>query len=256
MLLAELDLSALSNEVIDSLITGLHYELVRRKALKPVSKPKPLHRKFDQLQRRFGFRTHEEEIAYLSTLYSSALYALPQEVRHKKLKDRMEYLPILLSQDWTSLFPHADAEMSTYYVYAHVDPRKRPAVLPPMNAVLNGEPFYIGKGSGQRAWDLKRNQGHGKRITALRNLGHADTALVSLVAETLTERDALVIEAKLIYFFGSVYDEATHGYLLNLADHMRPVFTQPMKKLPKVEPYYNYLQHLASDATRATNHSS
>jgi hypothetical protein len=117
-----------------------------------------------------------------------------------------------------------------------------------MQTVLGGEPFYIGKGSESRAWDLKRNQGHGKRIQRLRNLGYADTSLVSIIADTLTERDALILEAKLIYLFGSIYDDTVRGYLLNLADHARPVFAQTMKPFPSRESYYHSLQILATEA--------
>lgn len=252
MLLADLDLSLLSDEVIRSLIDGLQHELLCRKALAPRQKrsPAPPH-KIRQVQKRLGCRTYEDEIAHQIAIASSGLYALPQDARHGKLKNRLRYLPILCAQDWTSLFPHADAQIPEHYVYAHIDPRKNPVPLIPIDTALNGEPFYIGKGSGQRAWDLKRNQGHGKRITALRQLGHPDTALVSIITNNLTEQGALILEAKLIYFFGSIYDEAALGCLLNLADHMRPIFAEQMKRLFTLDGYHHYLQRIGAEAIEA-----
>jgi hypothetical protein len=253
MLLADLvnlDLSTIPTEVIQNLINGLQHEMSRRKALKALSPSNVPIRKFAHVQQRFGFRTYEEEIAHLTTLYSSALYALSRGMRQDILKDRVCYLPMLLAQDWSSLFPQAGTDTHTYYVYAHVDPRKTPVTLSPMSLVLTGEPFYIGKGTGQRAWDLKRNQGHGKRIQRLRHLGYTDTTLVSVLVNDLTERDAFILEAKLIYFFGSIYDDTVLGCLLNLADHIRPAFTRAMARFPTVPSYHRHLQQLADD--RAT----
>jgi hypothetical protein len=74
---------------------------------------------------------------------------------------------------------------------------------------------------------LKRNEGHGKRLRAVQALGYPATAIVHLIAEHLTEQEALCLEAKLIYFFGSIYDTTAKGCLVNLADHMRPDFLAP-----------------------------
>ena len=85
-----------------------------------------------------------------------------------------------------------------YYVYALKDPRSSPAM-----------PFYIGKGVGNRAWDheLKPDDSSkGKRIKAIRKTGQE--VLITILCDTLSEMQALKIEAELISAFGT---EATGG---------------------------------------------
>ena len=62
-----------------------------------------------------------------------------------------------------------------------------------------------------------------------RELGYNDEAIVHVICSDLTEQQALALEAKLIYFFGSIYDENTKGCLVNLADHIHPTFVQEME---------------------------
>lgn len=89
-----------------------------------------------------------------------------------------------------------------YYVYALKDPRTSPA-----------QPFYIGKGTGSRAYDhlitpdvtLKY-----KRIQAIVAAGLKP--LVDILVEDLTEAQALRIESELISAFGTT---ATGGLLTN-----------------------------------------
>jgi uncharacterized protein len=93
-----------------------------------------------------------------------------------------------------------------YYIYALKDPRKTPA-----------NPFYIGKGTGSRAYDhlvtpenTKKNSRKYSRIQEIRNSSREP--LVVLLAEDLTESQALILEAELISAFGT---EATGGLLTN-----------------------------------------
>lgn len=161
------------------------------------------------------------------------LFPLPDGVRQARIQKRLSYLPYVLAQDWTSCFATAPDDRPDFYVYAHVDPSHDALELPGLKRTIKGLPFYIGKGSGSRGWNLKRNEGHGKRLRALRSLGHEPSEIVQILADQLTEKQALCLEAKLIYFFGSLYDTMTKGCLVNLADHMRPTFTPMPPKHPR-----------------------
>ncbi len=94
------------------------------------------------------------------------------------------------------------SEERSYYVYALKDTRSTPA-----------KPFYIGKGTGIRAWehDLTIDaSAKGQRIRAIHELGLE--VLVSKLVEDITELEALRIEAELITAFGT---EVTGGLLTN-----------------------------------------
>jgi len=89
-----------------------------------------------------------------------------------------------------------------YYIYALKDPRTSPA-----------RPFYIGKGAGSRAYDhLVKPDGTRKyaRIKAILETG--GKPLVTILADDLTESQALKLEAEMIAAFGT---EATGGLLTN-----------------------------------------
>jgi hypothetical protein len=88
----------------------------------------------------------------------------------------------------------------SYYVYSLKDPS-------------SGKPFYIGKGTGIRAWEHVLNSdttAKGRRITQIREAGAE--VLVSVLADGLTELQALKLEAELIGAFGT---QATGGPLTN-----------------------------------------
>lgn len=92
--------------------------------------------------------------------------------------------------------------MSPFYIYALKDPRASPA-----------RPFYIGKGTGIRAWDhtLRVDATRkGKRIAEITSLGHQ--VVTSVLADDLTEMQALKLEAELISAFGT---EDAGGLLTN-----------------------------------------
>jgi len=90
----------------------------------------------------------------------------------------------------------------SFYVYALKDPRSNPA-----------RPFYIGKGTGVRAWDHLLdidNTRKGIRIQSI--LDDGQKPIVFKLVEGLTENEALVIESELISAFGT---EAKDGLLTN-----------------------------------------
>lgn len=92
--------------------------------------------------------------------------------------------------------------MSAYYIYALKDPRASPA-----------KPFYIGKGTGIRAWDhtIRVDQTRkGQRIAEIHAQGIA--VITTVLADDLSELQALKLEAELIAAFGT---EDTGGLLTN-----------------------------------------
>lgn len=89
-----------------------------------------------------------------------------------------------------------------FYVYALKDPRSSPAL-----------PFYIGKGTGSRAYDhLVTPDATGKyaRIKEILNAG--TKPIVDILVDDLTEIQALRLEAELIAAFGTI---ASGGLLTN-----------------------------------------
>jgi uncharacterized protein len=91
---------------------------------------------------------------------------------------------------------------TSYYVYALKDTRKSPAL-----------PFYIGKGTGTRSHDhlVKPDDTRkGLRIKEIEAAGAK--VLVTRLIDSLTEQQAIKLEAELIASFGT---EDTGGFLTN-----------------------------------------
>jgi hypothetical protein len=130
----------------------------------------------------------------------------------------------VMSDDWSGYFVET-AGPSDYYVYIHFDPRVDRRISLNCDACsveLSGEPFYVGKGRGLRAYNLRRNDGHAVILRELRNDGLMAEDLVKIVARDLTEAKALEIESKLIFLFGSRYSAIDAGPLVNLATTAGP----------------------------------
>ena len=142
----------------------------------------------------------------------------------KSYRENIKWLKSLLRQDWNYLFSGGNySEERKFCVYAHVEPK---TIEPSLAARLDlfGVPFYIGKGTSARAYDLNRNQGHGKVIVKFIKAGYTEKQIVNIIKSGLTEVEALALESKLIYFFGTKYElnRRGKGILYNLETGRRP----------------------------------
>lgn len=222
--LSEWQIQSLPTDVLRQLKTDFHNELERRKQREVVEKTR---------LKRINQSKHEPlDRGIIERVNASALLAIPVSGNHQV---RRPYLKALLSQDWSSLFLNTCDVNEKYYVYAHVDPTGvQFAVENEFGGNWGGTPFYIGKGSGQRAFDLKRNQMHGKLIAKAMKAGFEARDIVHIIARDLSESSALELEAKYIYFFGQAL-ESKHGTLVNLDQSMIPMFTGEMTRYEKVK---------------------
>lgn len=139
-------------------------------------------------------------------------------------KAYQKHLKPLLDLNWSAHF--SGCEERKFYVYAHVKPG---SIKIDFNEELHGldlrccgVPFYIGKGCGGRAYDLKRNEGHGQMLAQLRRDKVPKEKIVKIIKDGLTEAEAFELESKLIYFFGTKFEAGRAGCLVNLEIPARP----------------------------------
>ena len=214
-----MELASVSNEQLFELLTVIAKEARRRRRLKQDNVLK-------RLFANYAVDNPDIPIADTQAVSGGGLtpLAIPQRLLVAPPDVRINLLGRLLCQDWSGLFREEDLT-AKYYVYAHIEPSvKHLIVNKRYGGPIKGVPFYIGKGTGDRAFDLKRNQSHGKKIDQLRNEGVRDADIVHVFRRCLTERQAFEMEAKLIYFFGTVYEGGRDGTLLNLDISQRPEF--------------------------------
>lgn len=188
-------------------------------------------------------RDNLEEYKKLMVEYNDTFDQIPQQqsgnlaIPNASLighhNDRRKYLDALLSQSWCGLFAGENLDATPcYYVYAHIDPSaKQTLISRKFGGVVHGTPFYIGKGMGNRAYDLKRNQAHLLRIKDVKRAGIPEKDIVHFFKRGLTEIQALELESKLIYYFGTIYEKNRRGILVNLDIGRRPNFCGEMEKI-------------------------
>lgn len=181
---AGIDLSALPDEALLAVALAVDTERTRR--------------------RRHKISTSKAKLWFDTTLTHSI-----------KSKHRARVWTKIADQDWSDAYPDANGPKE-FYVYAHVTPKSKGLRLEGLPA-FPGLPFYIGKGTGGRAWDMQRNEGHGIEIRKAMSLGATHDQIAFIVKDGLSEQEAFCLEAKLIYFFGTRFDVEKNGILVNLA---------------------------------------
>lgn len=174
------------------------------------------------------FQKIEDFHLIISQRNTSSILSIPL-IGQTHPSSNIKYLPDLLAQPWDN---GIQPDAGKFYVYAHVDPRGSVFVsTESTGGNFGGTPFYIGKGCGRRAWDLKRNQGHGIRLRQIQDDGFDGESIVKILFDNLSESKALDIERKLIYYFGTIYQKDRKcGMLLNLDIPSPPEFSGAMHK--------------------------
>lgn len=110
----------------------------------------------------------------------------------------------ILMDDWSYLFDGEYDESTDYYVYYHTRPYclNMRFYARTFNYDFAGEPFYIGKGKGDRYKSFKRNRVHEYMLKNLNDSCFDKDDICHLFEDGLTEKEALILESKLITFFG------------------------------------------------------
>ena len=138
--------------------------------------------------------------------------------KKQRVRSVFEACQKIYNTDISDLYRHLDLDPNPiYYVYTHSEPSKKIAIgkngISTFAATLGMEliPFYVGKGVGDRAYDLNRNETHRKVRQKLQQFGQEVS--VKILKSGLTEMGALILESKLIDMFGLI---ASGGKLVNL----------------------------------------
>jgi len=122
-------------------------------------------------------------------------------------QDVSEFEKIINSNAWDNIFQNKCTERK-YYVYVHSD-----NTLPNFyvqtscgSFAFKGTPFYIGKGNGDRINEVSgRAKFHIKKLKEIKlNQSYKHEDCIYKIAENLTEAEALILESKLIHYFGCI----------------------------------------------------
>lgn len=144
--------------------------------------------------------------------------------RNQMVKNKFESCIKIMETDISDLYN--DLVLDTepkYYVYVHCDPNMKIALkkdgISTFGATLGMThlPFYVGKGTGNRAYELDRNETHRKFRQKLKNFDK--DIVVNILKTDLTEKEALILESKLIDIFGLI---TNGGRLVNLDEGVNP----------------------------------
>ena len=93
--------------------------------------------------------------------------------------------------------------VSEYYVYVYIDPR-------------NFEEFYYGKGKGKRKFNHLSDESDNEKTKRIKTIQKAGLEpIIKVIANRLTEKDALLIEKPLIWKLGKSLTNLSSGHFAN-----------------------------------------
>lgn len=108
-----------------------------------------------------------------------------------------------------------------FYVYVYIDPRKQPVTI--NSHTFCGEPFYVGKGKGKRAWVHLKESGSRvvntlKHSKIQRIIAAGEAPVIEMLAIDLTEDQALEQEQMWIAAIGTKWNipAIARGTLTNM----------------------------------------
>ena len=179
-----------------------------------------------------------ESINRCINILSSFKGNLLSSARKQDFNERISAAFEILNSDISSIYSDLVLdEEKKYYLYFHCDPNRNISVgrnaLSTFAATLGCRylPFYVGKGHSNRAYDLNRNETHRKIRQKIKEFDKDIDVFIS--HHSLTEREALELESKMIDIFGL---NGKNGYLVNLDEGHRPferrkIYIDSFKKL-------------------------
>ena len=121
-------------------------------------------------------------------------------------KKSFEYI---MNDDWDYLFSKYSGldDEPSYYVYFHLDPSKSAVFSYKYNdgsKIKFKYPIYVGKGQGDRLYNFRRSNLHTAQLRSFGEKGFHKKQIAIKVFSGLTEMEALILESKLILFFGCI----------------------------------------------------
>jgi hypothetical protein len=147
------------------------------------------------------------------------------EKRLAAIQKEFEIAEKIFDSDISSIYQNS-CEEKKYYVYVHCNPlkilnvkRDAKSAFAVIRLGLKTQPFYVGKGCGDRCYDLNRNEGH-RKIRQMIRESNQDISIVK-IAENISEAEALAIESKIIDILG-LRSLSEFSFLVNLDEGQMP----------------------------------
>lgn len=190
--------------------------------------------------------TNLEDLENLFNKVKAQLQGLRAEKRGFSKKEsktkRFDSCINIYNTDISDLYKDINLDPSPiYYVYAHCLDNKiaigKDGVTTWLATLgLNHMPFYIGKGTGNRAYNIDRNETHRKVKQKL--VAFNQEVKVQIIKDGLTELEALCLESKLIDILGVM---GKGGRLVNLDEGINSQTRQEkyMDDLISINTYHN-----------------